>query len=110
MPDFERIADHILMARTRMNVPVDGEPGMRVVGWKVEADKVGMSDVFEALRIVERRADLGGDAAAKLERAEVDKALLRGALAKIVRLEDSEVGEPLDDAIRIARNAIIETA
>lgn len=37
-------------------------------------------------------------------------ALLRGALAKIVRLEESEAAEPLDDAIRIARDAILTTS
>ena len=61
MPDFEHIADLILMSPIHMNVPVEREPGMRVVGWKVKADDVGMSDVFEALRIIERRADAGGD-------------------------------------------------
>lgn len=46
---------------------------------------------------------------AKLDQAVIETAFLRGALAKIVRLENSEADEPLDDAIRVARNALIET-
>ena len=37
----------------------------------------------------------------------IREALLRGALAKIVRLEESEGDEPLYDAIRIARSALL---
>jgi hypothetical protein len=43
------------------------------------------------------------------DRLAVEVALLRGALARIVRLAESEGAEPLDDAIRIAGTAILET-
>lgn len=45
----------------------------------------------------------------RLEEQTITIALLRGALAKIARLEESEGSEPLDDAISIARNALLIT-
>jgi len=46
----------------------------------------------------------------RLEEQMITIALLRGALAKISRLGESEGAEPLDDAIRIARNAILTSS
>lgn len=43
----------------------------------------------------------------KIENQAVEIALLRGALAKIVRLEESESDDPMDDAVKIARAALI---
>ncbi len=53
--------------------------------------------------------EVAREAGEKRDRQEIEVALLRGALARIVRLEESEGADPLDDAVRIARNAIIET-
>lgn len=39
----------------------------------------------------------------------VEIAFLRGALARVVMQEASEADEPLDDAIRIARDALMTT-
>lgn len=45
----------------------------------------------------------------QVQRQIVEVAYLRGALAKVVMLEASDGDEPLDDAIRIARDALTTT-
>mgnify|MGYP001595490094 CR=1 FL=1 len=39
----------------------------------------------------------------------IELALLRGALARIVRLEEREADDPLGEAVRIARSALLAT-
>lgn len=55
---------------------------------------------------------LGGDkrtlkeAAVRIEALEAENARLRGALKRIADLVDTDVGDPLDDAIEFARAAL----
>lgn len=50
-----------------------------------------------------------GQAEGKIMRLEGDNKALRAALRRIADLIDSEDGEPLDDAIRIAERALSAT-